>query len=183
MSVNSIQILVGILEVRYILKITAKKNSYFGRGFLWFFLVVSGNCLYRTSNMRSNASTHTFLLSLPTALIFQGTIFRLPPFHTTAILCYTFRPLKKSFDVMILLNMNALNSKNYRKSLIFVPNNDGHTQCCYLIINSVSFSLHSWSLKYEMKEFFFSLYFRQLVILFATTSSSDVSECTVQTTL
>ena len=37
-SVNSVLILAGIMEVRYVLKIQAKKNSYSGRGFLWFFL-------------------------------------------------------------------------------------------------------------------------------------------------
>jgi hypothetical protein len=152
MSVNSVLILVGILKVRYVSKIPAQRTSYSGRGFPWFFSVPAGICQYSTSNMPTNASRHKFLLLLPTLLQFPVKMFQLPVCHTTAICYYRLRPLKTD---SILLNMNALNSKNSRKSLIFVANNDGHTECCYLIMNSVSSLLHPWSLRYELKKFFF----------------------------
>ena len=93
-SVNSILILVGILEVRYISKIPAQRISYSGQGFPWFFSVPSAIYQYSISNEPTKASAHKFPLSLPTMLTFPGKTFRSPICHTTAIRCYKFRPLK-----------------------------------------------------------------------------------------
>ena len=93
-SVNSILIVVRILAVRYVSKIPGQRTSYSGRRFPSFFSVPSGICEYSTSNMTTNTSAHKFPFSLPTVLAFPGRIFPLPLFHTTAIRCFTFRPLK-----------------------------------------------------------------------------------------
>jgi hypothetical protein len=93
-SVYSILISVGVVEVRYVSKIPAQRTSYFGRVFPWVFSVPSGICQYSTSNMLTKASAHKSPLSLPTVLTFPGKIFRLPFCHTTEIRCYKFRPLK-----------------------------------------------------------------------------------------
>ena len=159
--------LVGNLEVRYVSKIPAQKTSYSGRGFLWVFSVPSGIYQYSISNMPPPTN---FLFHYPQCWHFKA---KCSGHHFVTLLRFAvtgFGPWKQLW-CHGFIEYVCLNSKNSRKSLIFVANNDGHTQCCYLIINSISSSLHPWSLKYGLKEMsFFCFFFRQLAISFASNS-------------